>query len=278
MLSSKNLGVIGAGNMGEAFIRGILKTCLVYPEQVIASRRNEEKLKKIRDELGIRITTDNKELLKNVDVVILGVKPQIMRDVLTETAEYFNENQIVISIAAGIKTSFIENMINKKIPVIRVMPNTPALVEEAVSAYCYGKYATCEHALTAVGILSTIGVTVQVEEEQMDHITAVSGTGPAYIFYILEALTEAAKTLGLPENLSRSLVKQTVYGAAKLVVETGLDPSRLRAQVTSPGGTTQAAIMHLESKDYIGVIKEAVQAASKRATELGMISSQVKQT
>ncbi len=282
MLADKTIGVLGAGNMGEALIAGLVKACIVEPRQVLASRRSQVALAYLADTYGIRTTVDNKALVAQSDFVVLAVKPQAMARVLDECASEFHEGQVVISIAAGITTAFIESRLEGRagggrvgqpdragIPVVRVMPNTPALVGEAISPYCLGRYGSSEQALLASQIFSAVGVTVQVPEAWLDTITALSGTGPAYIFYLLEGLIEAGVEMGLPEHLSRALVRQTVFGAAKLVTETTRSPRQLRAQVTSPQGTTHAAMTYLDAKGFLGTLKQAVFRARDRAAELG---------
>ncbi len=273
MLDKARIGVVGAGNMGEALIGGVIKACIVEAGQITASRRSEVALAYLRDTWGIRTTTDNRQLAKDCDILLLAVKPQAMSEVLAEMAPCFRPGHVVISIAAGITTSFIESFTGNDIPVIRVMPNTPALVGQAVSPYCLGTHGSATQALVASQIFSAVGVTVQVEEDMMDAITALSGTGPAYLFYLLEGLIEAGTAMGLPEHLCRALVRQTAYGAAKLVVETPRTPRQLRAQVTSPQGTTHAAMTHLDAERFPEKLKAAVMKARDRARELGRAAS-----
>lgn len=273
MLDRATIGVLGAGNMGEALIGGLLKASIVEPSQVLASRRSEVALAWLRDQWGIRTTRDNCELVRESDIVLLAVKPQVLGDVLEGVSDCFHQGQVVISIAAGISTAFIESFTGREIPVIRAMPNTPALVGESISPYCLGRYGSPEQALVASQILSAVGVAVQVEERMMDAVTALSGTGPAYLFYLLEGLIDAGKALGLPETLCRALVRQTAYGAAKLVVETARTPRQLRAQVTSPQGTTHAAMTWLDQVEFHRHLREAVERARNRAEELGREAS-----
>ena len=269
MLAGKTIGILGAGNMGEALIAGLVKACIVQPGQILASRRSEVALAYLADTYGIRVTPDNRKLVAESDVVLLAVKPQAMVDALAGTADLFRSGQVVISIAAGVTTDFIETHVGNGIPVVRVMPNTPALVGEAMSPYCLGVHGSEAQALLASEIFSAVGVTVQVQEPMMDSITALSGTGPAYLFYLLEGLIDAGVAMGLPEHLSRALVRQTAYGAAKLVVETARTPRQLRAQVTSPQGTTHAAMTHLDDLHFLDQLRDAVFAARNRAAELG---------
>ena len=273
MLDKARIGVLGAGNMGEALLGGVIKACIVEAHQITASRRSEVALAYLKDTWGIHTTTDNCELVQQNDIILLAVKPQVMGEVLACVAPCFRPGQVVISIAAGITTSFIESFTGNDIPVIRVMPNTPALVGQAVSPYCLGTHGSDAQALVASQIFSAVGVTVQVEEEMMDAITALSGTGPAYVFRLLEGLIEAGMAMGLPEHLCRALVRQTAYGSAKLVVETPRTPRQLRAQVTSPQGTTHAAMTHLDQEHFQELLQGAVLKARDRARELGRAAS-----
>lgn len=269
MLTNHKIGVLGAGNMGTALIAGIVKASIVEPRQITAVRRNSDALDELAKTYAINTTKSNCELVTSNEIIILAVKPQMMTDVLAEVSHCWHEGQIVISIVAGISTGFIESYVGHEIPVIRVMPNTPALVGQAMSPYCLGRWGSATQALVASQIFSAVGVTVQVEESMMDTITAMSGTGPAYIFYLLEGLIEAGVEMGLPEHVSRALVRQTAFGAAKLVTETTKSPEQLRAQVTSPQGTTHAAMTHLDDNGCRRIVKEAVNRARERAGELG---------
>jgi len=269
VLQDKTIGILGAGNMGEALLAGLVKASIVEPRQVLASRRSEVALAYLADTYGVRTTRDNRALVSQSDLVVLAVKPQVMGTVLDECSDVFHEGQVVISIAAGIRTDFIESRVGHEIPVVRVMPNTPALVGEAMSPYCLGRHGSADQALLASQVFSAVGVTVLVPEAWLDIITALSGTGPAYLFYLLEGLIEAGVEMGLPEHLSRALVRQTAFGAAKLVVETPRSPRQLRAQVTSPQGTTHAAMTYLDSVKFLDLLKQAVFRARDRAIELG---------
>jgi len=266
---NKTLGVLGAGNMGEAVIRGVLKASLMRPTQIIASRRSEGPLVRLHTELRVRTTTDNAALVRASDVVLVCVKPQNLLPTLAEVREAFRPEQTVISIAAGIPVGAIEEAIGQPIPVVRVMPNTPSLVGEGAAGYCLGAHADAAHALQAAELFSALGIALQVTEEHMDAVTAVSGSGPAYIFYLLEGLYEGAARAGLPKELAEALVKQTVLGAARLVSDTGEDPAELRRRVTSPGGTTEAALKVLAAGGFKALLADAVVAARDRGVELG---------
>lgn len=269
MLRDKTIGVLGAGNMGGALIRGALNAAVVRPGQIIASHLDEEALVRLHSELRIRTTTDNEALVRASDVVLLSVKPQQLPVVLGQVARAFTPEHTLISVAAGITTTSIEAALDADVPVIRAMPNTPSLVGEGACAYCLGAHAGADHALEAAELLSAVGIALQVEEAHMDAVTAVSGSGPAYIFYLLEGLYRGAEAVGLPAQAAQALVKQTVLGAARLVLASGEDPAELRRKVTSPGGTTAAALKVLEEADLHGTLGEAITAARNRGVELG---------
>ena len=271
MFINKTVGVLGAGNMGEALIRGVLKASLMRPNQIIASRRSPEKLVRLHTELRVRTTTDNQALVSASDVVLVCVKPQHVFETLAEISDVFRSDQTVISILAGVPIAALEDAFERDVPVVRVMPNTPSLVGEAATGYCLGRFATASHALEAAEIFSAVGIALQADEAHMDAITAVSGSGPAYIFHLLEALYEGAAAVGLPRELAEALVKQTVLGAARLVSDTGRRPSELREAVTSPGGTTEAALKVLQGGGFLHLVRDAVVAARDRGVALGQM-------
>lgn len=243
------VAVIGAGNMGGAIARGLKKRY-----KVVVSDLDKNKLKR----LNIR---DNVKAVRGADIIILAVKPQDMDTVLDEIK---GTNKPVISIAAGITTRRIEKKLGK-IPVIRVMPNTPLLAGMGMSALCRGRYAGTRHLRKAVKIFSGMGKVILLKEKQMDAVTAVSGSGPAYIYFFIESLIRAAAGLGLPAHI----VIQTLKGAIALLEKTGRSPEELRRQVTSPGGTTEAAINVFQKRGLSDIIGKAVMAAHKKARELG---------
>lgn len=269
MLKGKTIGILGAGNMGEALLGGLVKACIIEPKQVIASRREIKALKRLKDVYGIGITSDNRELVAKADVIVVAVKPQVLPKVLSEAVSQVRNDKLVISIAAGISTAMIEGLFTTDVPVIRVMPNVPALSGEGISPYCLGRYAQESHALMANEIFSAVGVTVMVSEDLMDPVTALSGSGPAYVFYLMEAMVDAGVEMGFPEIVARALVRQTFYGASKLLSEMIKTPADMRRMVTSPGGTTHAAITYLKSQKFLEIVKNAVFKANLRAHELG---------
>jgi pyrroline-5-carboxylate reductase len=254
--------------MGEALLRGVVHGELLALERVLVSARTPERLADVGKRLGVRTTLDNRAVVAQSDVVILSVKPQQLDAVLLEVSDALRPGQLLISLAAGITTSHIEGRVGQPLPVIRVMPNTPALIGLGASAYCRGQFATAEHALVAHALLGVVGVALEVPEALIDPVTAVSGSGPAYVFYTIEAMIRGAVELGMEERLARLLVKQTVLGAARLVMDSGEDPTSLRMRVTSKGGTTEAAIRTLEACGYQAALGKAMGAALERAREL----------
>ncbi len=271
-LKSKKLVFVGAGNMAEALVRGILKANLVEKENLLVTDVNLKRLEFFNQALGVKGVSNNKEAVLLSEVIVLSIKPQMMKNVLDEIAGVVQPGQKVISIAAGITTKFIESKLTKEIPVIRVMPNTPALIGHGMAGISAGKYVQDEDMELARVIFEAVGKVVVVKEEQMDTVTALSGSGPAYFFTIVEILAEAGVSLGLPEEISLKLAIETMEGAAKMLKETNEHPTILRNKVTSPGGTTMAALNVLDEKGFRKTFLEAVTAAAKRSKELSIIN------
>ncbi|NVM52994.1 MAG: pyrroline-5-carboxylate reductase [Candidatus Helarchaeota archaeon] len=267
-IQNKNIGVIGTGNMGESIIRGLIQFAKLNPTNVHAADIDEKKLNAIKDQYKIKTYSNNKNLLNEVDIVLIAVKPQQIEEVLHEISTQDKKYILIISVAAGIKTSLIEKSIGKEISVIRVMPNICATVNAAVSALCKGKHATDESFHLATTIFKSIGQVVEVKEELMDVVTGLSGSGPAYIFLAIEALSDAGVELGLTRDISTILAVQTTLGAAKMILDTGDHPSVLRDKVTSPGGTTIRGLAVLEEQNFRAALIDAVKAATERSREL----------
>lgn len=265
----EKLGFIGAGNMGTALIKGLIISGLYQSNQLLASDRNTEHLKKISEQFGLKSCPSNKDLVRECAIIILAVKPQSIREVLEEVRDEIRDDHLMISIAAGIPLKMIHSVIGRAIPLIRVMPNTPALIQKGVSALASGKRATSKHMEIAGEIFGAVGETVIVAEELMDAVTAVSGSGPGYIFKIMECFVDAGEKLGFDKETSIRLVVGTVLGAAHLAIESEKSLSQLREMVTSPGGTTAAALAVFERRGLDRVIQEALEAACKRSVELG---------
>jgi pyrroline-5-carboxylate reductase len=273
-MDGKKIAVIGAGNMGAAILRGALKARWARPENVLATNPNAEKLKALGNELGIRTSASNREGAEWADVVIVAVKPQIFTKVLHEIAPALTPGKLVVSIAAGVTTKTIEAAIPPNVPVIRTMPNLACTVDLGATAMCHGAHATEEHARAARAVFESVGIVVEVDEYLMDAVTGLSGTGPMYIFQIIEGLSDAGVKVGLSRQVANALTIQTVLGAAKMAQVTGQHPGLLKDQVTSPGGTAIAALHSMERGGLRALLIDAVETATKRAAELGQKVSQ----
>ena len=263
------IGVIGAGNMGEALIRGLLRAQLVRPYEVIASGRTKKKLNRLEKTYGIHTTLDNLQVVDSTDTVILAVKPQNMDGVFHQIKPHMQPQHLMISIAAGIDMARLRKGLGQKPKLIRTMPNLPALADQGVTAICTNSRMPERYRRFAHQIFQAVGETVDLRDEKlMDVITAVSGTGPAYFFAMMEALRDAGIKLGLPAKLAETLMKQTVIGAATIVDQTGRAPEELRAAVTSEKGTTWAAMNVFQKNGFWKTMNDAVRAAAKRSHEL----------
>lgn len=267
--AKKTVGFIGAGAMAEALIKSILQRGLVQAAKVWASDVSQDRGRFLTNKYGINFLEDNKDLVKNADIVISAVKPVIMDSILSEVSPYVTPKQLHISIAAGISLGFIERHFPEGIPVVRVMPNTPSLIGAGASAYTLGKNAGPREEKIVKEILDCAGVSVKVPEHLMNAVTGLSGSGPAYVFLILESLIDGGVKAGLPRDTASILATQTLLGAAKLVQETGDHPARLKDMVTTPGGTTMAGLHVLEQGKIRATLMDAVLAAARRADELG---------
>jgi pyrroline-5-carboxylate reductase len=270
MLRDKKICIIGTGNMGEALISGLISSASSKPKNVICTDVREAKLKAVQEEYGVRTTQSNPDAVAESDIVIYAVKPQIMAAVLNETAEKLDMSKLIISIAAGVPMEAIESCLNKKLRLIRVMPNIAAAVKEAATAIAAGRHATQEDIKLAMTVFNSIGKTAFIPENYlMDAITGLSGSGPAYIFLIVEALADAGVKVGLSRQDALFLSAQTVLGAAKMLIETQEHPGQLRDRVTSPGGTAIAGLATLEQGGLRTTLINAVEVATNRSRELG---------
>jgi len=263
------IGFIGAGNMANALIKGLIKSGIYLSEQLAASDNDRQKLRDVSDRFGIRCFNSNKELAQEYRIIVLSVKPQVIRDVLKEIKNEITDTHLVISIAAGIPIKMIYSVIGRDIPIIRVMPNTPALIQRGISVLAAGGTATSHHLDTAKKIFDAVGKPIVLSEEMMDSVTALSGSGPGFIFRIMESFAAAGEKLGFDRDTALLLVTQTFLGASHLADESGLPLSQLREMVTSPGGTTAAGLAILEKKGISEVIEAAIKAARDRSIELG---------
>jgi pyrroline-5-carboxylate reductase len=272
MTLSQSIAFIGGGNMASALIQGLLVTGTARPQQIRVSDMRPEGLAALRERHGVETTPDNLEACAS-DVVVLSVKPQVFPTLLPLLAPRLGADKLVVSIAAGVPLAAIE----ARLPdarVIRAMPNTPALVSAGATALARGARATAADLQLASAIFSSVGQIVEVADAHMDAVTALSGSGPAYVFLLVEALTNAGTQLGLAPDVAATLAAQTIYGAGKLLHESDELPSELRRKVTSPGGTTAAGLAALERHDFAGGIAACLRAARDRGRELGATAAE----
>ena len=263
---TQRVAVLGAGKMGEALLSGMLRSGTA-PDDVVVTARRPERAATLRETYGVQVVS-TAEAATAADTLILTVKPQDMAALLAELAPSCPADRLVVSAAAGITTSFIEARLAPETPVVRVMSNTPVLVDEAMSAISAGAHASEEHLARTEAIFSPVGRTIRVPEAQQDAVTALSGSGPAYFFYLVEAMTDAGILLGLPREVAYKLIVQTAIGSAKMLKETGEHPVKLREAVMSPAGTTIAAIREMENHGVRAALLAALEAARDRSREL----------
>ena len=269
MALDKKIAFLGGGNMAEALIKGILAAGEAKAGQISVTDISTDRLEYLKKTYGILVQKSNKDALSLADIVLLCVKPQVIDKVLEEIAPAADSSKLVISIAAGITLARIEKALAANPRVVRVMPNTPALVLAGAAALAGGKNSTRDDLAMAQSIFNSVGRAVVVEEKLMDAVTGLSGSGPAYVFMIIDALSDAGVKAGLPRQLALELAAQTVYGAAKMVLETKEHPGKLRDMVTSPGGTTIEGLHALEKGKLRATLMNAVEAATARSKELG---------
>jgi pyrroline-5-carboxylate reductase len=269
MKKKKVIGFIGTGNMGEALIAGLLKAKFTTPEQIMVFDADGARLRFIQKKYGVKKATDNHHLASHCDPLLLCVKPQSMKEVIEEMADSLDSSKLFISIAAGVPLYAIETYARKQLRLIRVMPNINVLVQEGASAIAPGNLATDDDVKLAKAVFDCVGRSILIHEPLMDAVTGLSGSGPAYVFLIIEALTDAGVHLGMTRAQAFALVTQTVMGSVKLLSHTGDHPALLREKVTSPGGTTAAGLYKLEEGGLRKILIDAVIAATQRSKELG---------
>jgi pyrroline-5-carboxylate reductase len=269
MLKNKQVGILGTGNMGEALIHGLLYGHLCRPDQVFCSDVRPERLKVIREKYAVKTTSHNAEVVKQSDIIILSVKPQIMKHVVDEIAKHLDLSKLIISIAAGVSLDAIESCARKDLKLIRVMPNICVSVREGASAIAGGRHTVKEDLMIAKTIFDSVGKSLFIEENLLDAVTGLSGSGPAYIFLIIDALADAGVKVGLSRDDALILAPQTVLGAAKMLIETGEHPGKLKDMVTSPGGTAIAGLHTLEEGGVRTTLINAVEVATQRSKALG---------
>ena len=268
-MSSAKIGFVGGGNMAEALVRGLLHSKVKSPDDIVVSDVKAERLAHLAKAHGVKTTTDNHSLVRNCNVVVISVKPQVVDKVLGAIAADITADKLVISVAAGVPIIAMESRLPPGTRVVRSMPNTPATALAGATAISAGTHATEEDIATAKALFEATGRVVVLDESLLDAVTGLSGSGPAYVMLIIEALADGGVKVGLHRDTALLLAAQTVYGSAKLLLETGEHPGRLKDMVTSPGGTAIAGLHTLESGGLRTTLIDAVEVATKRAAELG---------
>src|SRR6266567_3408838 len=269
-MSGMKVAFLGGGRMGEALLSGLIRSGGRATDDLMVTARREERARELAERLGVATTLSNPDAVRWANTIVLTVKPQDMEALLEQISEDVTPEHVVVSFAAGIRTSFIERFMPPQTPVVRVMSNVPVLVDEAMSVISPGRHADDKHLAVAEELLSSVGKVIRLPEKHQDAVTATSGSGPAYFFLLAEAMIEACILLGLPRNVATELIIQTMVGSAKMLRDTGLHPVELREMVTSPGGTTIQAIRHLEQAGVRAAFLNAIDAAAIRSAELAV--------
>jgi pyrroline-5-carboxylate reductase len=265
---TRRVAFLGGGKMGEALVSGLIRSGGRNPDEIMVTARREERVRELAERNGVAATLSNPEAVEWAETVVLTVKPQDIEALLGQVAEHVTSEHLVVSFAAGVRTSFVEKHLASTVPVVRVMSNVAVLVDEAMSVVSPGSQAEDKHLSVAEELLGYVGKVIRLPEVHLDAITATSGSGPAYFFLLAEAMIEACILLGLSRDVATELIIQTMLGSAKMLRDTGKHPVELREMVTSPGGTTIAAIRHLEEAGVRAAFLNAIDAARHRSAEL----------
>ena len=268
MLTEKTMAVLGAGKLGETLIRGLLDAGAIRASQVTVTAAHEERVAKLRESLGVGAAASNREAARGADLVLVAVKPQQVPVVLAEIRDVLEPRQLLISVAASVSTAFIEKHLDRPVPVVRAMPNTPALLKRGMTGIAPGTHARKEHLELARSIFSAVGRVLTLDEKHMDAVTGLSASGPAFIYIVIESLAEGGVKVGLPRDVATELAAQTVLGAGAMVLETGEHPAKLKDLVTTPAGCTIDGILELEAGGLRVTLIKAVVRATERAREL----------
>ena len=268
MFDNKRIAVLGAGKLGEALITGMLDAGVVSKKHFIATAAHQERLDQLRSKIDIETSLSNSEASQKAHLVLLCVKPQTVEEVLRQISDDLTPQHVVISVAASVTTKFIENILDKPIPVIRAMPNTPCFIKKGMTAISPGKHATAEHVAQARRVFDAIGKSLIVDEKHMDAVTGLSASGPAFVYIIIESFIEGGVKVGLPRDVATQLAAQMVLGAASMVLETGEHPAKLKDIVTTPAGCTIDGILELEDGGFRVTLIKAIVRATHRAKEL----------
>jgi pyrroline-5-carboxylate reductase len=267
-VDERAVAFLGGGRMGEALVSGLIRSGGRSADEIVVTARREDRARELADRYGVSATISNAEAVGRVQTLVLMVKPQDMEALLEQIADVVSRDHLVVSFAAGIRTSFVEKHLREGVPVVRVMSNVAVLVDEAMSVVAPGSHAEDKHLAVAEELLGYVGRVLRLPETHLDAITATSGSGPAYFFLLAEAMIEACILLGLSRDVATELIIQTMLGSAKMLRDTGKHPVELREMVTSPGGTTIAAIRHLEEAGVRAAFLNAIDAACHRSAEL----------
>ncbi|RDW16811.1 pyrroline-5-carboxylate reductase [Oceanobacillus chungangensis] len=266
----KKIAFLGAGSVAEAIISGMIRSEVVNQEQIIVTNRsNQERLEQMKNDYRVQCTTDKKEAFRYADIVVLAVKPNNVKESLESIKAYLNPNQLIISVIAGVTTESIRTKIGIDAAIVRVMPNTSASIGYSATAITAGKFASEQQVRLVESIFQSIGITTIVEEDDMHIVTAVSGSGPAYVYYLVEAMEKAAIEAGLEKEIAYKLITQTILGAGEMLRQSGETAAGLRRKITSPAGTTEAGIKRLEEKDFQTIVIDSLKRARDRSMELG---------
>src|SRR5512146_284015 len=273
MSLGKKIAFLGSGNMAEALVKGLLSAGTATAGEIVCAEPRAERREELRARHGVAVTAGNVEAVRQAQILVLSVKPQVMDALLDEIAEAVDHSKLVISIAAGVPIAAIARRLGAGSRIVRTMPNTPALVGEGATALARGPHATEADLGQAVALFEAVGTAVVVDEHLLDAVTGLSGSGPAFVFLAIEALADGGVKMGLPRHVAMALAAHTVMGAAQLVLETGEHPGKLKDQVTSPGGTTIAGVHALEAAGFRAALIAAVEAAARRSKELGELAA-----
>lgn len=270
MEMKQNIVFVGAGSMAEAMISGMLQKELFLPRQIsVMNRSNHERLEELNKTYGVTIGQSKQEMIKNAGIIILAIKPKDVAEVVLAIKDDITENQLIISVLAGVATTTITDLLNKDVAVVRAMPNTSATIGKSATALAVGMYANENHLLIARQLFDTIGIVTTVEEKDLHAVTGLSGSGPAYVYYLVEAMEKAADDIGLEKGIAKELILQTIIGAAEMLKSSPKQPATLRKEVTSPGGTTEAGIKVLEQFNFKEAMVSCIKRATVRSAELG---------
>jgi pyrroline-5-carboxylate reductase len=268
MTEARRVAFLGAGKMGEALVSGLIRSGGRSPDEIMVTARREERVRELGERHGVQATMSNPDAAAWAGTLVLTVKPQDMDTLLDQVADHITPEHLVITFAAGIRCSFIESRTSDRVPVVRVMSNVPVLVDEAMSVISPGAHAEDKHLAVAEELLGSVGRVIRLAEVHQDAVTATSGSGPAYFALLCEAMIDGCILLGLSRDVATDLIVQTMLGSAKMLRDTGMHPVEVREMVTSPGGTTIAAIRHLEQAGVRAAFLNAIDAARQRSAEL----------